>query len=123
HITNAVSGFSGPGSEDLSKGHYLKTDPLLSFTVSALQRFDSTHPAGTSLNEYFLAGSGTSVYTLASSSSSLFSFPGKGKTSWQYDQYVVLMQPPDSAGTYQFVVDAVFYPAHRLRDTLTVDLY
>lgn len=101
-----------------------------SFNVYSLNTFDSIHPAGSSLNDYFLVSSGSPYGSTNTISSIIIKNQiGKGEYSgdvldtWKSDQYLILMQPPTLNGTYSFVVDIKQSNNNSLIDTVTVRLY
>ena len=101
-------------------------DRLISLNIRSLQDFDITHPANTSLNEYFL--------TQLSSMSTIDRFVtigeiGRGDLSgynyidsWTSLQYFFLMKPPSVPGTKSFVVEIGLSDGRNLSDTVNVTL-
>ena len=105
-----------------------------SFNIYALENFDTSHPLGESLNDYFLFSNGAyQKYYTTSTIESIeegnkigsgnFNGVNPNADSWKSKQYLILMQPPQNNGTYSFVVEIVQSNNNVLIDTITVNLY
>jgi hypothetical protein len=104
----------------------INEDQLTSLNISSLSNFDGTHPAGSSLNSYFLTGLNSSSTISEFISKGMI---GKGKydggnylESWSSEQYLYLMTPP-STGSQTFVVEVGFSDGRYLKDSVRVKLY
>ncbi len=87
-----------------------------SILVTALQPFDSTHPAGTSLNGYFINGPGTG----STCERILEEFPYTDDFNPTHvPDDLWLMVPPDNSGPFRFVVEMHFDNGIIARDTTT----
>jgi hypothetical protein len=112
---------------DAQENGFINEDKLTSLNIFSLNNFDGTHPAGASLNSYFL--------TQLSTSSTIDAFISKGQIgggkynggnyidSWSTEQYLYLMSPPGSAGSQSFVVEIGFSDGRSMSDTINVKLY
>jgi hypothetical protein len=99
-----------------------------SFNIYALENFDTNHPSGESLNDYFLFSSGAAYYTTNTIESinnvGSGNFNGEwGVETWKSSQYLILMRPPLNNGIYSFVVEIVQSNNSVLIDTITTKLY
>ncbi|HTF04037.1 MAG TPA: hypothetical protein VK826_08425 [Bacteroidia bacterium] len=88
----------------------------VSIAVTSLQSFDATHPAGTSLNDYFMAGPGINSRTEDV-------VDGFANTQDYYPTHdpddLWLQVPPENTGPYKFIVEMVFDNGITVRDTTT----
>ncbi len=84
-------GFINTANANSTTADYLYYDTLISIRISCLQDFDSTHLAGSSLNDYFMAEQGFAS--------------GSGlQQSYGYN----LFRAPDSIREFEFRVSAEF---------------
>jgi hypothetical protein len=99
-------------------------DKLTSFELISLNDFDATHPAGTSLNAYFLSGLGASA-TIESlvSKGQIGSGSYNNSNAWTSEKYLFLMTPPSTAAYQSFVLTMGFSDGRHLSDTVKVRLY
>jgi hypothetical protein len=90
-----------------------------SIFIYALQQFDSLHPAGSSLNEYFIAGPGSE----STAEDIITGFPETQDFYPTHDpDDLWLMQSPATTGTYSFVIRMGFNDGVVASDTTTVIL-
>lgn len=89
--------------------------PVQVFTITSLTDFDSSHPAGSNLNSYFLI---PKIFD-ASGGAGLAQKPPK---SWTGNDYLWLMTPPTSLGNRSFVVHLETADHASFTDTITVNL-
>jgi hypothetical protein len=90
--------------------YYEFYDPVVEVTVYAMQDFDDTHPAGVSLNDYFIArnlSDRTNLPYYKPISESLSAF-----IKYSYNSVgtvdLILIQPPGHQGPFQFKVQLKF---------------
>ena len=95
---------------------YAPANQPTSITITSLQAFDPGHPAGSSLNEYFIAGPG--MRSTAEDVISNFMLTQDYYPTHDPDD-LWLMQPPATPGSYRFVVEMDFDNAITVRDTTT----
>lgn len=112
---------------DAQDNGFINQDQLTSLSILSLYNFDTTHPAGTSLNSYFL--------TSLNSSATVSAFVSKGQIgagsykngnytdNWNTDQYLYLMTPPTTSGEQSFVVKIDLSDGRSMSDTINVKLY
>jgi hypothetical protein len=86
----------------------------VSIAVTSFQNFDATHPAGTLLNDYFIAGPG--INSTINDVVTGFEFTQDYYPTHDPDD-LWLMQRPQSPGNYQFIVRMDFDNGVILRDT------
>lgn len=125
------------GNHDVEYESSFKNEYSVSaFNVYSLENFDANHPAGTSLNEYFLVSQG-SPYGQYNSSNTITSIIGTGNigsgkleenggpsfSNWTSKQFLILMQPPTNSGSYSFVVEITQTNNTTISDTTTIILY
>lgn len=114
---------------------YANEYKVSTFNIYSLDSFDINHPAGTSLNDYFLFSRG-GVNDEYKSSNTISSIVGTGNIgggnyngggpnvdSWNSEQYLILMQPPINNGNYTFIVEITQSNNTILSDTTTIKLY
>ena len=88
-----------------------------SIFVRALEAFDSTHPAGSLLNEYFIAGPGIN----SSVDDVVYSFQSTRDYYPTHDpDDLWLMVPPSSTGPFHFTVEMQFNDGVTVRDTTSI---
>ena len=96
---------------------YVIANRPVSIEVTALQNFDVTHPAGSLLNDYFIAGPG-----INSTIDDVVT--GFAQTQDYYPTHdpddLWLMQRPQTPGIYRFIVRMDFDNGVILRDTTEV---
>ena len=127
HITGSLSG------TDTYESGYRLQNPVTGMNVYSLSNFDLSHPALSSLNDYFLYGSrstavnGNSTISRVMGLQAASGLPQASKvdlnTSWTSSDYLVLMYPPDWTGDRDFVVELGLSDHTQLRDTVHVNLY
>ncbi len=112
---------------DAQENGFINEDKLVGLNIFSLYAFDASHPANTSLNDYFL--------TSLSSSSTISNFISKGQIgggsfkngnytdSWSTNQYLYLMTPPALPGPQSFVVKMDLSDGRSMCDTVNVTLY
>lgn len=112
---------------DAEENGFINDDRLTSLNIFSLNNFDAAHPAGASLNAYFLTG--------LSSSATIDAFISKGQIgagkyengsytdNWSTNQYLYLMTPPASAGSQSFVVKIELSDGRSMSDTVNINLY
>jgi hypothetical protein len=115
------------------ESYYSLQNPVKSFNVTSLSDFDNSHPAGSSLNSYFLYGAHSykvsfqdSIrYHITQTSMGRGSFSYRNKppaNTWKINDYLLLMQPPAYFGTRSFVINMALKDNTSLTDTITVNL-
>lgn len=88
----------------------------VSIAVLSLQNFDSLHPAGSLLNDYFINGPGIE----STIERVVYDFPDTKDFYPTHDpDDLWLMVPPSAPGFYQFVVQMTFDNGMTFRDTTT----
>ena len=124
----------GPNKNaDPDGGTYVLASPLTVFTIYSSTDFDSTHPAGASLNDYFLYGESfdqpSAPFSLDSAlaggwvMSTGQSFAQTGTSQpWESDNYLFLMQPPAAPGYRTFLVNIRFADNTQFTDSTSVTL-
>jgi len=85
-----------------------------SILITSLQNFDSLHPAGVSLNEYFINGPGMNS-TAEDVVNNFLDTKDFYPTHEPDDLW--LMKPPSSPGFYRFVIEMHFDDGVNARDT------
>ncbi len=112
---NYVSDLTGFYAVD-NNNTYAGLNVPVSVEIFSLQNFDSLHPAGVSLNEYFIAGPGIG----SSVNDVVAEFPDTRDYYPTHDpDDLWLMKGPQTPGAYKFVVKMVFDDARILTDTTT----
>lgn len=107
--------FNGVNDEDT----YSPANLPVSISIYALQAFNAQHPAGSSLNEYFIAGPKQNP----SANDIVTDFPDTEDFYPTHDpDDLWLMTPPDLPGNYSFVVRMEFNDGVIVSDTTTVNL-
>jgi len=129
--TDMLSG-STAGTEPYESG-YLLTNKVTSFVVWSLTGFDASHPAGVSLNDYFLYGIRTTAVrsgdTIEDDLNLGYIAPGYRSDTpaegqpWKSSDYLVLMQPPANPGPRSFVINIGFADNTHITDTISVTLH
>lgn len=115
-----------------SESQYKLLYPAQTFTVTSLTDFDSLHPAGSNLNNYFLYGAYFRQVSIADSipaqiARGWIGIGGSGWTRpvrepWTSSDHLVLMHPPAFFGNRSFVIHIVFADNTHFTDTITVNL-
>lgn len=82
--------------------------------IYSLQQFDTLHPAGTLLNEYFIAGPG--IHSTAEDVVTGFPYTQDYYPTHDPDD-LWLMKAPTNQGAYNFIVEMAFDNGALLRDT------
>lgn len=107
--------FNGVNDNDTYEPGNLPTSVL----IYSLQAFDGTHAAGSSLNEYFIAGPRAG----ATAEDIVTQFVDTKDFYPTHDpDDLWLMKPPATNGVYSFVVKMEFDNGITVRDTTTVNL-
>ena len=128
--TNQITGSTDKQDDE---SMFAPVNPVQSFAVYSLTDFDSTHPAGSLLNDYFLYSTFSSQVSSADSIPALIAggFMGGGDGSeigtqppktWTINNYLVLMQPPAYLGARSFVIRVGFAGNSSITDTITANL-
>ena len=113
------------------ESYYSLQNPVKSFNVTSLSDFDNSHPAGTSLNNYFLYGQNTykisvqdsiPYHVVRQSIGSGGSQWAQRSNTWKTSDHLLLMQPPVYYGNRSFVIDMIMKDYTRFTDTITVNL-
>lgn len=130
-FTMEYKGETGNKSDKYESG-YRNEYEINSFNVYSLEQFDALHPAGASLNEYFLVRQ-RYYYDSESTIQSMIDKNEIGggigyreelEGTWTTNrQALILMQPPSAAGKYSFVIDIEQSNNTQLIDTVTITLY
>ncbi|MBC7553235.1 MAG: DUF5034 domain-containing protein [Taibaiella sp.] len=116
------------GSDVETENNYNVSNRPQRISITILNDYDTIHPAGTLLNEYFNLLKDTVSYELTGLGNSYlypaFDFHGRANdqdtltsTSW-----LVLMHPPKAPGSYSFAINVVLEDSVRLFDTLHIYL-
>lgn len=108
--------FNGVNNDD----RYSPANLPVSVLIYALQPFNAQHPAGASLNEYFVAGP-----RLNASAQDIVTYFADTKDFYPTHEPddLWLMMPPDSPGRYSFVVRMEFNDGAVVSDTTIVNLH
>ncbi len=108
---------------------------ITAFNIYSLTAFDAARPAHSSLNDYFLYADRSGTYNGNStipnmlSNHSMAACPSLSgpdndhKRPFPSSDYLVLMFPPDSLGTRDFIIDLQFADHTKMSDTVTINLY
>lgn len=118
------------GDTDRYESGFQNEDGVTSFTISSPDTFNLI-PPNTSLNHLFnfsaLGGIGTEIneenYHRYVSGRVFFESGANPKPDWNVSKYLLLMNPPDTAGMYTFVLDILFTDGRQLIDSVDVNLY
>lgn len=112
---------------DAQENGFINEDKLVGFNIFSLYSFDATHPAKTSLNDFFLTSLKSSATINALISSGVIGGGslknGNYTDSWSTNQYLYLMTPPALPGAQSFVVKMDFSDGRSMCDTVNVTLY
>lgn len=99
------------------KNTYAIANRPVSIEITSLQQFDSLHPAGTLLNDYFIAGPGIN-------STAEDVVTGFASTKDYYPTHdpddLWLMKRPENPGSFRFIVKMDFDNGTIVRDTTSV---
>ena len=130
-----TSKIPGSPSSDADDNYFSPRNKVELVNIYSLSDFDSRHPAGTSLNDYFVYGKSDYEGTiLAGISDSVAAVVKNGgffstaassqsvRASWTSEAYLLLMQPPAIPGARTFVVDIVFADNTQFNDSISVTL-
>lgn len=116
------------GHDDESS--YYVLNGVKSFRITSLTDFDNLHPAGSSLNDYFLLGTQSAHVTVKDSLATHVGYIGVRNItqygtppdSWTVNNYLVLMKPPAFLGNRSFVIHLGFADNTNWTDTIHVNL-
>ncbi len=116
------------GADIKEENQYNVTNEVLRLSVTAVNDFDSIHPAGTNLKDIFYQLTDTIKYNL------LPLGDGRGYPTFNfrvrksdldtmlYTQWLVLMQPPRAPGSYSFAINVDLADSTRYNDTIHIYL-
>jgi hypothetical protein len=114
------------------ESYYSLQNPVKFFNVTSLSDFDNSHPAGSSLNSYFLYGAHSYKVSVQDSipyhlkqtniGRGVFRHASRPADTWKTNDYLLLMQPPAYFGTRSFVINMLMKDNTSLTDTITVNL-
>ncbi len=112
---------------DSYEGSYIPEDVVTEFTITSPNVFNSI-PPNEPLNNFFSYYSGNgpgAPVSITGTFTGLFAGSNNfgGPDTWYTTKYLLLMEPPGSAGNYTFFVQAGFDDGRVLNDTVTVKLY
>jgi len=130
-----TSQIKGSTSSDADENHFSLENKVDRVNIYSLSDFDGQHPAGASLNDYFLYGT-TNYHGIvqANASDSISavvrsarffmtgtSFDGLN-APWTSEAYLLLMHSPDIPGYRTFVIDIAFADNTQFKDSISITL-
>jgi hypothetical protein len=115
NYTSDQTSFNGVNDND----RYNPANHPTSVLIYSLQAFNAQHPAGSSLNEYFIAG--PKLHASAEDIVTGFADTEDFYPTHDPDE-LWLMQPPEWNGSYSFVLRMEFNDGVVVSDTTTVNL-
>lgn len=112
---------------DPQSNGFINEDQLIAISIFSLNNFDSLHPAGSSLNSYFLtqlnAASTIEAFLAKAQLGGGKYLEGNYTDTWSTDHYFYLMTPPANPGKYNFVLALELSDGRKMSDTVNVKLY
>ncbi len=127
HVVASLTAIDDKGHLDEYESSQINQDKLSSYTITCLNYFDSVIDSGDVMNDYFLF-SRNNVFNSNNTIARMVSLNELGgginvaKMYKETDNYLFLMAPPQTAGTYTFVMKAVYENGKTFNNTVTVYL-
>lgn len=115
----------GPGLDNPNEAAFVNENNVTAVNISCLQQFNPSHPANTSLNDYFLTAlsQGATISNLVRYGFGSSATRNGETEDWIDNKSFYLMVPPDTTGNYTFVLQVDFEDGFHLADTTSVYLY
>lgn len=120
HITESTDA-------DINESSYQNQDQVTSFNITSPFSFLNAAP-NTSLNQFFNFSAGATGSTINPDmfnriiSGSRYS-SSSSSPDWTETRYLLLMNPPDTSGTYIFIVDLTLSDGREFIDTIQAELF